>query len=406
MTYPYRAYTDTGKEVSGTVHAGSEKAAIQKIEELGLLPLAIAASSEHQKPWYLRDLQMLSGTLSDAEQANLSRHLATLIQAGLPSTDVLEIAKLSQPKKKLGTALETAQRGLMEGRSVSEAFDFPGNPFSPEFHSFLHIGDVSNSLGQTLGEAAKYFAVKATTKDKIASALIYPAILMLAGLGLILVLTFVLVPTLQPLFQSADVTPPLMFRVIDGFGNVVTQYWVPALAVLIALPIAIKVWSATETGQRRWQSFVYRIPKIGPMVFQSQLEQVCRGISMLVKSGFTLPTTFEQIAKTTTSQSLAATFGAVSEDLTNGETASTGFANKPFLPKDFNAIVDLAERTNRWPEVLLGYADALSQRNEQTRNRLLTLITPAITIVVGLLAGGMIYAVMSALLEINAIATP
>lgn len=405
MTFHYRAFTKEGKEVSGVLEATSQASALQLLEDQAFLPIEIGLDDQKRKPWYSRDLQLFSSNLSDADLANLSRHLSTLILAGLPSTDSLEIAKLAQSKKKIAVALQLAQSRLLEGQSISDAFGYPGNPFSSEFRTFLYIGDASNSLGTTLKEAANYFATRATTRDKVTSALIYPAILMLAGIGLILVLTLFLVPTLLPLFQSAGVNPPIFFRAVDRMGAFTGTYWPVMLTTLIAVPTALGVWVTTENGKAHWQGFLYRLPKIGPMLFQAQLEQVCRGIAMLVKSGFTLPAAFTQIAKSTQSHSLTNTLNAVSTDLHAGETAASSLKGKTHFPKDFHAIVDLAERTNRWPEVLSGYADALNQRNEETRNRLLTLITPIITITVGLLAGGMIYAVMGALLEINEIAT-
>jgi general secretion pathway protein F len=399
--FTYIASDPKGKKTSGTLDVGTKIQALSLIEDMGLVPLEVSSAKGFGPRWLTGDISFGSSDIPLEKQAQLARLLSTLFKAGLPVEDVLRMAGHADQAKKVVTFLERASAVVVDGGTLEEAFSTPNAGLSSEFKTYIAIGDKTNALPQVLLDASELFNLRADTQTKIRTALIYPAILVFASICLVGLMVFFLVPTLSPIFRSANVTPPLLFQLSEALSSFVSQYLFFGLVALTGLIAGLVAWKQTDSGSIFFMTLIFRLPLVGKIAKLSQLMVDMKFLSMLLKSGETISASFAKIAQTSQLSTAASAYKNVENALKEGGTVNSVIASSKTFPSEFQSFFKIAEDTNRWPELLDSLAELLQAKADKQRNRMLQILTPAITLSVGILIGFLVYSILASILQIN-----
>ncbi|KAB7610189.1 type II secretion system F family protein [Amylibacter sp. SFDW26] len=402
--FHYLAFDGAGKERKATVEASSKAEAILLIEAEGLTPIDVSEMTSHQGSIWTRDIAFFSKTISDKDQANLAELLANLFSAQLSIQDVLTIAQDSNVPKNVRVFLKQVQEKLIRGVSIGEAFNASNGVISKEFATFVSIGDASNNMSSVMMDAAHLYKKRYETSAKIKSALVYPAILLLASMALILMLIFFLVPTLSPIFVAANIPPPFLFAFVNNLQTSLSAWWHMFVVVSVSIGILLYLISQLDGPQRILRDMKYKIPIFGEIYLLSQLSSDCRFLSLLLGGGANLPLALNQVSTDRKPDVIQNMYQNVLESLREGSTFLVNIQDKEILPKEYITFIGLAERTNNWGIILKNLATVLEVKVEQKRGKLLQVMTPAITLIVGVSIGFLVYSVIDAILQINDLA--
>lgn len=400
----YLALDHNGKELRSKVNASSKSTAISALEADGLIPVEITDTAPRPVSFLKKDIPLFTKRLTDMDHANLAELLANLFAANLPAQDVLAIAKTSGLSKHAEHFLSEAQRKLERGISLAETFNENDDTLSFEFSTFVRIGDLSNNMADVMQDAALFFKTRFETKSKIKSALIYPCILLAASIMLIVMLVVFLVPTLSPIFEAADVPPPLFFSFAMGLQITLSTWWSVILTGCIMFYTALLAFSKLEIGQQLFGTLRYKLPLFGEITLLSRLAADSRFLALLMESGANLTTALEQTLLSRKQDAVGAIYTHASNELREGTSFLSAIQDYKLLPKEYITFVGLAESTNNWGVVLKNLAKVLESKVERKRGRLLQVMTPAITLFVGLAIGLLVYSVIDAILQINDLA--
>lgn len=399
--FHYTALDQMSVEKSGFISASSEADAAAKLEQMGLLPIEVSAERLEDKSWLTRDIQFSRTQLTLGQQAHLAKTLSTLFEAKLPVEDVFDLARQSGLPKKAEKFVASIAQRVADGTPLGDAFENSAGVVSPEFASFIRIGDRSNQLPAIMADASTYFSARAQAQSKVMTALIYPAILLIASVILILLLSFTLVPTLTPIFEAANVKIPVAFSVLGWIRETLQTYWIFMVFLTGVLCAFMLLMSQTQFGKLTASRIKYNSPVFGTIARLSQLSIDSRFLKLLLNAGETLNDALLAISHSSSYIQASQLYQKSEQQLQDGGKASEVLSDAGFLPNEFKTFFKLAEDTNRWSEVMESLAQVLEQKATVQRDRVLQLLTPAITVFVGLAIGFLVYTIMGAILQIN-----
>jgi len=399
--YRYKAMTASGALIRGRIEAPSEAVVIRHLRSEGHYPISAQAGGGldilHAAPW------ANSQSVSLRALATATRELSDLLLAGLELDRVLGVMVNLRGAESLRRAFATVRARVRDGTMLADAL--AEDPAIPKFYvSMVRAGEMGGVLAPTLKKLAEYLTRTQAIRDAVLSALVYPAILLVtAGLAVIFLLTFVL-PSFEPLFASTGHALPLPTQIVMGISEVFRRFW--WLGVLV---VAGGVWWAQRRLQdpsrkRRWHALILRMPILGRLLTDIELERFKRILGTLVASGVPVPTALSLSQDVLWNSEIAAAIAVTAKSLREGDNLAHQLAQSRLFPPATLDLIAIGEETGRLDEMLLRQAGLDEQRIRHQVDRLIALLVPTLTILLGLIIAGLIAAMLTAILGVNELA--
>lgn len=400
--YRFKALTAGGTIVYGALDAPTEAAVVQHIRELGHYPLSTSTGGSRDFAGVLRKLRFDARPSSRA-MFMATQELATLLQAGLELDRALGILVGLKDLGALREPFSTVRARVRDGASLADALS--EQAVFPKFYvSMVRAGEMGGTLDVTLSRLCDYLAKSIAVRDAIASALVYPVILLFtAGLSIVVILTFVL-PEFEPLFAEAGKSLPLSTRIVMGMGHLVQDFW----WLMVLVIAAATIWFRREIRKPGFRGLVdaalLKIPVLGPLLVSMDVERFSRTLGTLLGNGVPLPTALGLGKDVLTNSVLADAVRDTAQSLREGEGVSERLARTHVFPDMTIDLMRVGEESGKLDEMLLRQADLDSERIRHQVDRLLALLVPALTIFLGLIVGTLIASMLTAILSVNDLA--
>lgn len=401
--FRYKALTVGGTVITGTLEAPSQAAAVQQIRSQGHYPIsATDAGAQGWRGWLSRELKLRRGP-KPRDLAIATQELAVLLHAGLELDRALsiliglgEIESMRQPL----TGVLNRVRG---GSSFADALAHDAN-FPKLYVSMVRAGEMGGNLEATLRRLAEYLTRAYAIREAITSALVYPIILLCtAGLSIIVILVFVL-PEFKPLFDEAGKSLPLATQIVMGIGDFVGAFWWLLVFLTVAGVLGFRRALQDPERRRRWDAFKLRVPLLGKLWIQMEVEKFTRTLGTLLSNGVALPTALSMSAETLNNSVVANAVRQTAVSLREGEGLAARLGRTKVFPAVALDFVRVGEETGKLDEMLLRQADLYERSVKHTIDRLLALLVPVLTILLGMVVAGLIASILVAILSINDLA--
>ncbi|MBB3711997.1 general secretion pathway protein F [Limimaricola variabilis] len=392
--FAYKGYTSAGQSERGRLEGTSEGAAYETLRAMGLSVVELReAGAGASVPWYRREVGLGAGQIPLEAQAALAEQMAVLFRVRLPILEILRVLGAGTQRRDVRGRLERVTRLVAEGLPFAEAFAQAGPRVAPVFTTLLRMGESSNEMPDLLQDLAKHLRSQQRLRAQIAAALIYPAVLVAVGIGVLVLVSLTFAPALEPLFQSRGLAPPTGLAVFLSLRDLVANWgvWLGLVVVALALRLA-------RVG------VVTRLPVIGRLAQDTALLRMTRGLELLLRSGMSLPDALDLLGTLQPGAAHAAAMRAAAERLRSGGRAYEAFAQAPRMPLLFLELFRIGEETNTLGAVLGTLSEALAAQIESRIGRLLRALTPALTLMVGALVGLLVHAVMEAVFSVSDLA--
>ncbi|UWP96193.1 type II secretion system F family protein [Aliiroseovarius crassostreae] len=402
--YFFQGFDKEGNIETGSLEAKNEAQAFEALRSRGIIAFDISlgtASMDQRLPWYHRDIQFSTAKVSLNAQAETAELLAVLFDAQLPVTDIVRLVGIASENDHVRRHFERMSNIIEDGVTFSEAFKQTNSMFSQTFIAFLSAGEKSHHAPELLRELASLLRWQAQIRQKIATALIYPAILVIGAIALLAIITFYLAPNLAPMFTSVGKAPPLAIGVFIKVGDWFAAHW------YILLPIAtlFAVFTLAANIPTALTTLLMKLPPLNRLKITLELSRISLTTELLIRAGLPLDKALEEAAEIMeTPSSIAVCFSEASQFVHEGQLASEAFANHQNIPPFYLELFRIGEQTNSVPAVLHALGGSMSAQVEQQTQQILAILTPALTIGIGVGIGLLIHTLMSAILEINTIA--
>ena len=384
--YFYTAQSLKGESKSGIMEASNEHQLAQILRQEGLI--LIRAELEEKAAKKKFEISLPSFGVSLTEKIFFTRNLRVMIKAGLSLPRALETFTLQVKNQKFKKALLNIREEVVKGKNFSETLTKHPAIFSELFQSMVRVGEESGTLEDVLKVLSQQMEREYELKSKIKGAMIYPAVIILAMLGIGILMLVVVVPKLAETFKELNIELPMTTRLVIGLANFLVEKWY--LAIIILFLFLFLFWRAmkTKTGKKIIDTLVLKIPIISSIVRKTNSASTARTLSSLITAGVPIVRSLEITAGTLGNIYYQAAIKEVAEKVRKGEKIAQ--ALKPYeniYPSIVIQMVAVGEETGETSNVLNQLAEFFEEEVSNATKNLAAVIEPIIMIVIGATIG-------------------
>jgi len=325
----------------------------------------------------------------------------TLIRAGLPILQAIELLAKRQRNKYFQSALEDIRSRVRSGESLSRAFEAQ-NIASKIYTTTLLAGEKSGNLEEVLGRYITFQRIAITFRKKLIASLVYPALLIAAMMVLFTVLLLYVVPNFANLYTQLNLELPPMTAFMLNVGEESQKYAVYALGALVIALILFLRWRKTESGAEAIDRFRMRLPLLGDIWLKYQISMFSRMLSTLLSGGLPLVPALETAGSSMASRMIAKSVSSTSQSVREGNPLARSLEQTGVFPELAVEMVEVGESTGALPAMLTSVAEFYEEDVETALAAGLALIEPVILIFMGTVVGFVLLSLYMPIFSIGA----
>jgi len=279
--FTYSARDNKGKEIEGKMEARDAEALAEILQDKGLVIVSI----KEQATIDLEELGQINiGGIPMKEKVVFMRQLATMVGAGLPLTRGLQVMEQQIENAAFRRIISQVKTSVESGKSLAESFRGADEVFDEVAINLIEAGESSGNLDDILDKLAVELEESKKLKAKLKSALTYPMILLVVIVGVMLLMMFVLVPSMSEIYSEFDAELPWITKFLMDMSNFFVGYWWAVLVAILGLVIGYKVWVDTPNGSRTKDKILVKMPIVGIIISKMQIAQFTRLLGLLLSS--------------------------------------------------------------------------------------------------------------------------
>jgi len=326
--------------------------------------------------------------------------LKTLLHAGMPLAQSLDLLKDQQTSPHFRALLDKVHQQVPTGVALSDSFLALGDTFPRLYANSLRAGERTGELEQVIGRYCEYQRLVEAVRRKIVGALTYPAVLITLAAGLVVILMTYVIPSFSQFYVQFETELPLPTRLVIGSADFLSNNLILIVAVFIVSWYAFRVWRTSPSGRLITDRWKLKIPLIGRLTHLFALSQFSRSMSILLGGGTPMVPALETSATSVSNAFISELFLGCVHEVQEGRPLSDALLDTGYLPDMALAMIRVGESTGALPEMLSHTSDFFDESIEFTLGRIVTLIEPMILVVVGLIVAALLLAVYYPLLTI------
>ena len=401
-TFAYQALTAAGERVAGRIEAADTRTAIQRLQAGGLIPIKAEAVATREEGSAFAGLAAFGNSARSLTEA--TRELATLLGAGLTIEASLSMLGEAVENRRLKASLAQLLARVRGGRALSEAMAEAPAVFPRIYIGMVRAGESAGRLGEALGELALLRERSQKLQEKVVSSLIYPSILALTAMGSIVVLMTVVVPRFEPLFVQAGTSLPAsaaaLLAIEQGLRENGDLLLVGLLAILVFALLALRRPRIRQAVDRA----LLDAPLVGRLARERATAQTARGLATMLAGGLELPSALAMTTEMLSNRAARESLGAVVMGVRQGRRMGDCLTEAGFLTPMGLEMLRVGEESGRLSAVAAHLADTAEDRVAARLTRLVSLIEPATVIIMGIIVGGIVTTILTAVLSVNKLA--
>jgi type IV pilus assembly protein PilC len=384
-----RLGTPGGEVIEGIYAAESEARLRMEFEEKGLYVLGIQragglALGRIPLPTRAR--------VSTRDFIVFNQELATLLKAGMPLVQSLDILRRRVTNPLFKSVLDDVQERVRAGSSLSEAFEAHGALFPGVYTASLLAGEKSGNLEQVIRRYVAYVKVVTTVRRKTISALVYPTILLLLSLVVVSIIVLRVVPEFGAFYEQFNEELPLSTRMIVGVSDFVRS---SALLIVVALAgglVVFWLWLQKPAQRERFDRWVLQLPALGSIARKFSTSQAARTLATLLGGGIPLVNAIDVAARSIKNRYISHELQAAGRQVREGRALSTAMQESGAFADVAVKMVEVGESTGALQEMLNSLADFYDEEIDTNLSRFITLVEPILLVIMGLVIAGLLLA--------------
>ena len=408
--FAYRARNAQGGLVEGVLNCADRAVAIRQIEQLQCIPIKIEAiAGAPEKTARIERSTTTSTTTTSARSLKIphgqllvfTEQLGHLLKAGMTLDEGLSILEKRLKQPRLQQMTRTLHQALVDGRSFSQALrDFP-RIFPPLYVNMVAAGEASGALPDILLRLVKHLMQAKDLRDRVQQALIYPAFLAFAGMGLIVVFITYMVPQLTGFMSQSGGALPLPTRILLQLHHIITGYWWVAVLVVAGAVAGFRAFVRTDEGRITWDRFRLFMPGYGRIIRHRYYAQFARTLGTLMENGVPLLRALDLVAEIAGNKYLERKISEVRRAVVDGANLSAALQAQKLFPDLFTDMMAVGEQTGHFAETMQIIADVYERELDRTVAIVSQLIPPVIIVLIAIVVGFVVYSILSAVFEMT-----
>jgi type IV pilus assembly protein PilC len=387
-TYQYKVRDKSGNLVSGTLVADSERLVLERLREMGYVPVEVGK----EKKGLNLEINLKAQKIKLKEVAIFSRQFATMVNSGLPILRALSILSEQVSNKELAKTLTAVRNDVEQGSSLSAAMAKFPKAFNDLYVAMVKSGETGGMLDDVLLRLANVLEREVHLRQKIKSAMTYPvAVVALVVLIMSAMLLFV-VPQFKSIYTQLGGTLPLPTRVLLMMSDAVKKYWYMLIAFSFAFSFAFRRYKKTANGRATLDAIKLKIPIFGTLFHKTALSRFSSTAGMLLKSGVPILQALDIVADTVNNKVMSRAVIDVQASVREGESIAKPLARHPVFPPMVVQMLAVGEETGQVDVMLEKVATFYDQEVEASVDALTSLVEPLLIAIIGGAVGAAVIA--------------
>jgi general secretion pathway protein F len=404
-TFRYTALDGAGKLVRGSVDAASAAIVADQLHGQGRLLLRADAVGKNGRLTDLlrADIAFELG-LSKSSIAHFTRELAVMLSAGQDIDHALRFLVETAEDKRVRRILEALRNQVRGGKSLAAALGDHPKVFSRLYISLVRAGEAGGNLADSLDNLADLLEREAKLAATIQSAMIYPVLLSMVAIGTITMLLTYVLPQFTPIFEQAGAKLPRPTRILIAVGDFVRADG--ALMLMLVLAGFLLLYRALQKPAPRMavERAALKLPIVGPLIRRSQAARFTQTLGTLLHNGVSLVSALSIARGVLGNLTAAETVDKAATDVKSGRRLGAALATGKFFPPQTIHLIELGEETGKLSQMTLRAAEIHGEQVGQSVQRLVAMLVPVVTIVMGMAVAGIVASLLVAMLSLNDLA--
>jgi type IV pilus assembly protein PilC len=401
-TFKVTARDNSGRRVNRSLEASTQQEAIAALRRDGLAvvdlqeeragPAAPAAGARRRGP---------SPRVSGTDLAVFTRQFATMIGAGIPVLECLEVLQQQVSDPGFRFCLETVVEDIRGGTDLSTALSRHPKVFTNIYVNMIKAGEASGQLEAILVRLAEYMEATVKLKREIQAAMVYPCISMVLIFMVTAFLLIFIIPKFKEIFNSLGLDLPVPTQIVLAISDIAVNFWWLVGAALVGLIVAYKVFRMTETGGYVVDMITLKVPVFGPLFQKVALSRFARTFSTLIKSGVPLLGALDIVGATSGNRVIERTVLNCKDSVRGGDPLSKPLGQSPIFPPMVVRMIAIGEKSGALEQLLEKISEFYDEQVSAAVEGLTSMIEPIMIAMMGLVVGGIVISVFLPIVKIQ-----
>ena len=425
-SFKYSAVGTDGRTVRGTLDASNQNELLEELRKRSLMPLKVEAksgSSSSARPAAKPKAKAKAKKGKDGEKKGFSlamdiggakpgvrkkeeiviftRQLSTMISAGIPMLESLEILQEQAQSRQFMLLLDSVIDHVRSGQDLSTAFALFPKVFNDVYVSMIRAGEASGQLDDILGRLADYMEAAARLKRDIRSAMTYPVVSLVLIFGITGFLMISIVPKFKEVFSTMDIELPGLTVTILKMSEFCEENWAMIMVGITLFIALVGVWKRTDKGSYQFDWIMLHLPVFGSLFQKVGLSRFSKTFSTMLKSGVPILGSLEIVADTSGNRIISDAVLEARESVRQGEGLQGPLSQSPVFPPMVTRMVGIGEKTGSLEELLEKISEFYDDQVSATVKQLTSLIEPLMIAVMGIMVGTICLAVFLPIFELQ-----
>ena len=396
--FRFKAKSPAGRSESGVITARTEEEAMAELRRRQLQNVTVKLD---------RGGFGIKPGASTEDLVIFTRQLATMIGAGIPMMESLEILHQQTSNPRFALVLDRVVEDIRAGSDLSAAMSKYPTVFSNIYLAMIRAGEVSGQIDEILVRLAGYMEEAQKLKNEIKAAMTYPVVSLTLILGITLFLMTYIVPQFGVIFsqitdkEGNPLELPGITKVTLAMSDFLVHQWYVLFGIVIGAVIFIRIWKKTEKGAYQWDWVMLKLPVFGQLFQKVALSRFSKTFATLIKSGVPILGALEIVSATSGNRVIMKAVDSARESVREGNTLAEPLARSYVFPPMVVKMIAIGERSGALESLLEKISLFYDEQVAQAVKALTSLIEPIMISIMGFLVGGIVLAVFYPILKLQ-----
>ncbi|MFH0852268.1 MAG: type II secretion system F family protein, partial [bacterium] len=390
--FDYTAVSQTGQRKNGTQEAKDASDLSKTLREEGFILTSVKAQQEFKQTGLtfgklVESLKILGG-IPLVEKMLFARHLSVMVKAGFSLNKALQVLTMQTKNRKFSKIITAMEEDIRKGISFADALAKYPEVFSDLFVNMVRVGETTGNLEGNLKLLAVQMKKDHDLTSKIKGAMMYPAVILVAMVGIGIAMMIFVLPKLISIFDEMKIELPLPTRVIIGLSHFLTNFWYLTIIIVAVAVFAIRIALRSKAGRDKFDTLILRMPIFGDISKKMNSARMARTMSSLIESGVPIVKALEISAGTLGNVRFKDSLMEASKEVQKGSPVSQCLAAFPHLYLPIvTQMIQVGEETGTLGEITKRLAEFYEEEVSNITKSLSTIIEPILMIVIGAAVG-------------------
>ncbi len=378
-----------GKTLAGTTVSGELKAKDRNELEKLLRSNKILVSSVIKKPSSIK-LSFGMKRVKKVQISRFTRQFATMIGAGLPMVQCLEILAQQSESAELRKVIGQVKESVQAGTTLAEALSKHKKIFDDLYVNMVDAGEIGGALDTILIRLAAYREKADALVRKVKGALIYPSVIFIVAIGVTAAMLTFIVPVFAKLFSGLGAELPGPTKFVLGLSHFLRSNFITGLIFLVLLAVGFRFYIRTEQGRLFLDKLLLKLPLIGELLRKSAISRFTRTLGTLISSGVSILEALDITAKTAGNKVIQNAIKKSVISIAEGETITQPLKETGVFPPMVTQMISVGEKTGGLDDMLNKIADFYEEEVDAAVSAITSIIEPVVIIFMGVIVGGIL----------------